>query len=329
MNHRRQFMFTLGTALASNATLLRAQTPAGPVRRVGVVTIATPAEGKRPLIAFFDEMSRLGWIEGRNVVYDWAAADGQPELLDPRTVELVTRQPDAIFAAVLPSALAARRATATIPIVFGSVNHPVEAGLVNSITRPGGNATGITPNWDPLAPKRIQLLREIMPKVKRVGYFRDASSTDDLEFGALAPVALALGITISPVKFTEQADLDAAMAALVAARVEAIHAVSPSSAIYYMRGRLVELANRARVPVITSLTPIAEAGALFSYGGAFDARFRRSAQLIDKILRGARPADIPVEQSTETEFIVNAKAARLLGITIPPAILLRADRVIE
>ena len=188
MNHRRQFMFTLGTALASNAALLRAQTPTGPVRRVGVVTIATPAEGKRPLIAFFDEMSRLGWIEGRNIVYDWAAADGQPELLDPRTVELVTRQPDAIFAAVLPSALAARRATATIPIVFGSVNHPVEAGLVNSITRPGGNATGITPNWDPLAPKRIQLLREIMPNVKRVGYFATPAAPTTWSLARLRPL---------------------------------------------------------------------------------------------------------------------------------------------
>ena len=266
MNFRRQFIFTLGTALTGNAALLRAQTPAGPARRVGVVTGATPAEYKRVSKSVFDEMARVGWVESRNVVYDWAAADGQPQLIQPRVAELVARQPDAFFTAALPTALAAKQATATIPIVFGVVNNPVEAGLVNSLARPGGNVTGVSPHWDLLAPKRIQLLREIMPSLKRVGYFYQLGTVDDLHVDALAPVASALGLTIVPVKFTQQADIDTAMAELVNARVDAVHATSASAgaAIYYGREHLLELANRARVPVIGANPPMAEAGAHFS-----------------------------------------------------------------
>ena len=227
--------------------------------------------------------------------------------------------------------MAAKQATATIPIVGGSLNIPVEVGLVSSLARPGGNVTGASQSWGPLVQKRIQLLLEIMPSLKRVGYFRNAGAADDAYFEGLARAASALGLTMVPVKFTQRADIDAAMAELISARVDAVHVGSASgnTAIYCERERLVELAHRARVPVITSIPAMAGSRALFSYGGSLDAKYRRAAQLLDKVLRGAKPADLPVEQSTEIEFIVNAKAARLLGITIPPAILLRADRVIE
>lgn len=327
MKRRAILLQVFLATLAGFAAPLCAQKAAP--RRVGVVTGGTIGAARVPLEAFFAEMSRLGWIEGRSVIFDWAAADGQPQLLEPRVAELIARKPDVIVAAVLPTALAVKRATTTIPLVFASVADPVGAGLVKSLARPGGNATGISPGWEPLSPKRIQLLREIMPRLRRVGYLREYGPTEDAEAEALERAASAMGLTIVPVRFVEGSDIDTVVAELISARVEAIHASSASAAIYYARERLIALANRARLPVVVSLTPIAELGALFSYGGAFDARFRRAAQMTSKILEGAKPADMPVEQSTEFEFVLNEKAARVLGITIPAAVRLRADRVIE
>ena len=327
MRRRTLILHSVVATLTGCAACLRAQNAAS--RRIGIVTSSSSGESRVPFKAFFTEMSRLGWIEGRTVIYDWAAADGQPQLLEPRIADLIGRKPEVIVAAVLPTALAVKRATTTIPLVFVSVADPVGAGLVKSLARPGGNVTGGSPGWEPLVPKRIQLLREIMPGLRRVGYLREYGPTEDAEADALERAASSMGLTIIPVRFVQGSDIDAVMAELISARVEAIHASSASAAIYYARERLIALANRARLPVVVSLTPMAELGALFSYGGAFDARFRNAAKMTTKILAGANPADMPVEQSTEFEFVVNAKAARSLGITIPPAVRLRADRVIE
>ncbi len=324
MSRRRLLVLALGASLAGQAAVLRAQAPAASLRRVGVLAPSTRAKEEITLKPFFEEMRALGWIEGQNMAYDRVYADDQMALLPRLAAELVARKPELIYAPPSPSALAAKQATQTIPIVFGAVQDPVGIGLVASLARPGGNVTGISNISASLAPKRVQLLREILPGMKRLGLLGDPTdATTKIEQQALVPAAASLGLTIIVAEATSPADFDAAVARLVVERVDAIHLLE-SALTFNMRARVIELANQKRVPVISG-----GQGSLFSYGAPLADRLRRSAYLVDKILKGAKPADIPVEQPTLYELVVNLKAAKALGITIPRSILLRADRVIE
>ena len=225
--------------------------------------------------------------------------------------------------------MAAKQATQTIPIVFGAVSDPVGTGLVTSLARPGGNVTGIAGVFGSLAPKRVELLREILPGVKRIGLVGDANDPSaKVDQQALVPVAASLGLTIIVAEAANPVEFDTAVASLIVDRVDAIFGRA-SPIVYNMRGRLIELANQKRLPVIGSLPIVADAGALFAYGASLAHRLRRSAPLVDKILKGAKPADLTVEQPNLYELVVNPRAAKALGITIPRSILLRADRVIE
>ena len=330
MNQRRLFVLMFGAGLASREALLRAQTSAVAVRRVGVLAPSTRAKEEITLRPFFDEMRRLGWIEGQNIAYDRVYADDQQQTLSRLASELVARKPEVIYAPPTPAAVAAKKATHTIPIVFGFVTNPVGIGLVVSLARPGGNVTGVTGFSESLAPKRIELLREILPGVKRLGFLHDATdSATTLVQQALAPLVTSWGLTTSFAGASNPVEFDAAVGRLVADRVDAIFPEGSASIIFNLRGRLFELANQKRLPVIGPSAPWADAGALFSCGSSHAGRLRRQAQLVDKILKGAKPADIPVEQSTVFELVVNLKTAKALGIKIPQSILLRADRVIE
>ena len=201
---------------------------------------------------------------------------------------------------------------------------------MTSLARPGGNVTGISIIGASLAPKRIELLREILPGVKRLGLLGDPTDpASKLGQPALAPVAAALGLTIIVAEAANPVEFEAAVARLIADRVDAIFVVGAPAVVYNMRARLIELANQKRLPVIGNSAQFADDGALFAYGASLADRLRRSALLVDKILKGAKPADLPVEQPTLFELVVNLKAAKALGITIPRSILLRADRVIE
>jgi putative tryptophan/tyrosine transport system substrate-binding protein len=324
-------MLALGASLSGHVAVLRAQTSSAGMRRVGVLAPSTQAKEEFKLKPFFDHMHELGWVEGQNIVYDRAYADDQMAMLLKIAAELVARKPDLIYAPPTPAAVAAKRATQTIPIVFGAVNDPVGTGLVTSLARPGGNVTGMTTSVaESLAPKRVQLLREILPGMKRIGLLGDSTdSSSKLDQQALAPVAASLGVTIILAEAANPPEAEAAVARLITDRVEAIIVVGNSPIVFNMRARLIELTNQRRVPIVGVTAQYADAGALFNYGASLNDRLRHSAMLVDKILKGAKPADLPVEQPTLFEFVVNLKTAKALGITVPRAIRLRADAVIE
>ena len=331
MNPHRSLLLAAAAAAAAFAgqvTQPRAQAPAPTPRRVGVLAPSTQAKEEITLKPFFDQMRELGWVEGQNIAYDRVYADDQHEMLGRLAVGLVAREPELIYALQNNAALAAKQATQTIPIVFGVATDPVGLGLVTSLARPGGNLTGMSSTSAPLAPKRVQLLREILPGVKRIGFLADTNNPlAKLDQQALAPIAASLGLTIIVAEATNSGNFDAAVGSLVETRVDAILVTSVLAT--NLRERVIELANRKRVPVVAAVARIADAGALFSYGASTPDYLRRSAVPVDKILKGAKPADIPVEQPTLFELVVNTKAAKALGIAIPRSILLRADRIIE
>ena len=330
MKKRRLFVMMFGAGLASHAVLLRAQTSIGGMRRVGVLAPSTRAKEEVTLKPFFDEMRQLGWAEGQNITYDRVYADDQQQTLSRLASELVARNPEVIYAPPTTATVAAKEATLAIPIVFAFVADPVSSGLVTTLARPGGNVTGVVAFSESLAGKRIELLRGIFPTAKHLGFLHDATDpATKFAKQALAPLATSWGLTLSYAGASNPVEFDAAVGRLVADRVDAIFPEGSASIIFNLRRRLFELANQKRLPVIGLSAPWADAGALFSYGSSFAGRLRRSAQLVDKILKGTKPADIPVEQSTVFELVVNLKTAKALGIKIPQSILLRADRVIE
>jgi putative ABC transport system substrate-binding protein len=307
-------------------SFVRAQRPA--LRRIGVLAPSTAAKEEVTLKPFFDEMRRMGWIEGQTVQYDRTFADDRYERLDLLAQELVARKPELIFAPPASAASAAKRATSAIPIVFGTGTDPVGAGLVASLPHPGGNVTGVSSLAGSLAPKRLQLLREILPGARTLGMLFDPTDPSaKVEFAALAELGPTQGISVVRADVANAIEIDGAMERLLASRVDAIF--TEGSLVYNARQRLIELAQARRIPVVGHRTQMAEDGALFAYGSSLSDQFRRAASLVDKILQGARPADLAVEQPSLFELTLNLKAARALGIRPPQSILLRADRVIE
>jgi putative ABC transport system substrate-binding protein len=298
------------------------------MRRIGVLAPSTRAKEEVILKPFFDEMHRLGWIEGRTIVYDRVYANDRHQELPKLAAEMVARKPELIYAPPQIAALAAKQATQTIPIVFGTGPDPVRSALVTSLARPGGNVTGAVQSADSLAPKRVELLREILPGVRRLGLIGDPA---DPRFAgdrdALVPAASALGMTVVLGEVSNESELDATVGKLIASRVEAILAVT--TIISNLRDRIITLANANRIPVIGANEPLAESGALFAYGASVNGQLRRSAQLVDKVLKGTKPANIPVEQPTTYELVINLKAAKGLGIVVPQSLVNRADRVIQ
>ena len=329
MNERRGLILAACLALVGQAPLAVAQGASGGRRRVGVLAPSTASREEVTLRPFFDQMRQLGWIEGDTVVYDRVYANDQQQDLPRLAAELVARRPELIYAPPTPAAVAARRATDTLPIVFGAVWDPVGSGLVKSLVEPGGNVTGICVFAESLAPKRLQLLRELLPKLKRIGWLGDATDpTTTFERQSAEPAAAGFGIAMSVAEASNPASVDAAVERLIADRVDAIY-TGTSPLIYNQRARVIELASQRRLPVIAYRAQLAEAGALFTYGTSLADQIRRSALFVDKILRGAQPAGLPVEQSTLFELVVNLKTAKALGIAVPKSFLLRADRVIE
>ena len=317
----------LGTPFASAAQT--AKTPPTAARRVAVLAPSTRESEERNLKPFFERMRELGWIEGQNVVYERSYADNQMGRLLELAQKLVARNPDVIYAPPAEAARAARTATGAIPIVFGSALDPVGTGLIKSFARPGGNVTGVSTAADVLAPKRLQLLTEALPAARRIGILFDQSQLQgQSERMAFEQAAVTIGVTVIVAAASDPRELESAVQALLAQKVDAIAPVQ-SSLFFNLRKRVVELAGKAKVPVIAHRTQNAEDGALLAYGPVLADQIRRSADLVDKVLKGADPAVTPVELATKFETAVNLKTARSLGITLPPSILLRAERVIE
>ncbi len=326
MKRRQLSSWCLGLGLSLATSAPRAQTSGVSPRRVGVLAPSTHAKEEQTLKPFFDDMRRLGWVEGQTIVYDRAYADDRQDGLAQRAAELVARKPELIFAPPGAAAVAAKAHAGNIPIVFASVVDPVAAGLVASLARPGGNATGITSIAASLAPKRLQLLRELLPGAKRIGMLGSDDPNDRAANTALAAMQADFKLSLLRATATTPAEFEVALASLVSRRAEVV--LTESSLAFNLRERLAELSRKHRLPIVGHRAQMADAGALFAYGPSLDGQLRSAAKLVDKVLRGARPADLPVEQPNLFELVVNVTTARSLDINLPTSFMLRADRVV-
>jgi putative ABC transport system substrate-binding protein len=306
-------------------TPLAAQTQQpGKVARLGLLGLFTPELGTRSVAAVREGLSELGWLEGQNMHLEHRYASGKRDQLGTLAAELVQRKVDIIVAFGTDATRAARGATSSIPIVMGAVSDPVTSGFVASLARPGGNVTGTSLLVPDLIGKQIQLLREVAPRASRIGVI----SLGGPSMKEAAAATSRQGVNLHRFALREPLTLDDLAPQLRAARVDAILGVA-NPALDDVRTRIVEIVNAQRLPSIFTLTYWAEAGGLMSYSADLYALQRRAATFVDKILKGAKPADLPVEQPTKFELVINLKTAKKLGLTIPQTLLLRADQVIE
>jgi putative tryptophan/tyrosine transport system substrate-binding protein len=286
-------------------------------------------EWTRRFGAFKQKLQELGWTEGRNVAFEFRFAGGNPERLPELASELVQANVDVILTNAAQPIEAARKATSTIPIVMASVGDALGAGYVASLARPGGNVTGLTLVATDQSAKRLQLVKEIVPDLGRVAVLWNGNASGHrLQLQEMERASPALGISLQSLPIRNSDDIDASLHAAVQAKAQAIVTMD-DPVVQSQRGRIVAFAMRQRVPVMSEFRPATEAGTLMSYGPNQIELWRRSAVYVDKILKGANPADLPVEQPTKFELVINLKTARALGITIPPGVLAIADDVIE
>ena len=308
--------------------LAGAQQPAK-VPRVGWLVYGSPSPESSPVLdeALRQGLRELGYVDGRNIAIEYRYAEGRPERLPGLAADLARLKVDLIIAGGGDVAKVAREATGTIPIVMMNSEDPVRAGLVASLARPGGNVTGVTFIFDELAGKRLELLKEAVPGISRIAVIWNTAHAD-YELREMQAAARALGVQLQSLELRAPSELDGAFQAASRGRAEAL-AVVPSRLTAFRRIRIVELAAKSRLPVISGWREFAEAGALLTYGPNRLEGSRRAASYVDKILKGAKPADLPVEQPTRFELIVNLKTAKALGLTIPPSVMVRADQVIQ
>ena len=302
--------------------------PAARVYRIGIL-LATISPNL-PLDAFLQEMRDLGYVEGRNVIIEYRSTD--PHRLDrlpALAADLVSRKMDIIFAIATGPAQAAKDATKTIPIVFALANDPVHAGLVASLARPGSNLTGLTNTGPDISAKRLQLLKEMRPGISHIALLWNASNPGVARQVSETEVAArALKVQLHVVAIRGPNDFESAFSAITKARVGGLVVIADVLTAAH-RERIVALATRNRLPVISEFRNCADSGALLTYGPSGPDAGRRAAYLVDKILKGANPADVPVEQPTKFELVINLKTAKTLDLTLPRALLLQANEVIE
>ena len=300
----------------------------GKVYRIGYLTVS--AAGTPMFEGFREVLRELGWVDGVNVVFEYRHADGQLDRLHDLAADLVRLKVDVISAGPTAAAVAARKTTATTPIVMANTANPVELGLVASLARPGGNVTGVA--WSvglETIGKGLQLLKEAVPKVRRVAVVSNPANPNQAPaVDSVKATAQSLGLTLLLLEARDAGQVDRAVAAMTRERVDAAY-VLPENLFLLHRARIATLLTQHRLPSMFGLRENVEAGGLLSYGPNVAASVRRAAVFVDKILKGARPADLPVEQPTKFELAINLKTAKALGRTIPPAMLLRADHVIE
>ena len=323
---RRAFITGVAGGLVVARSVAEAQ-PAAKVYRVGIL-LAAKAETVAPLVhALTEGLRDLGYVEGRNVVFERRYADGRLERLPDLAAELVRLRADVIVTGSNIHVAAAQRATATIPIVMVASADPVGAGFVASLARPGGNITGSTSEASrEVQAKNLSLWKEIVPNLSRVGLLGQLLSQDG--FAALEAAARRLNVALEVVDIRSPDDFEGAFATMVGKRVGAV-IVGGGPLTYMRQQQIADLALRHRLPAIQVLNEFAQAGLLMSYGPNLPEMYRRAASYVDKILRGAKPGDLPVEQPTKLELVINLKTAKALGLTIAQSLLLRADEVIQ
>ena len=329
MISRRRAVFALGAGVLAAPLASFAQTP-GKVYRIGYLQTTTRDQQLHLVKALVDGLRDLGYVEGRNLVIEYRFADGKPERIPQLAEDLVKLKVDVIVTGLNPTTVAAKQATKTTPIVMAISLDPVGSGLITSLARPGGNVTGLTFDvgaeiWG----KRFELLREFVPKLSRMAVLMGpAYPPGEAIFNSMETPARILGITLFRFDVQGPADLQGAFNGMTRARSDALMTIADPR-LFGMRSQIAQLAVTHRLPSVTEIVELTEAGCLISYGASLSDQWRCAATYVDKILKGAKPGDLPVEQPTKFELVINAKTAKALGIKIPQSVLLRADRVIE
>jgi putative ABC transport system substrate-binding protein len=325
------FALALCSLLLACCGSAQAQQP-GKIFRIGFLDSST-ASGSAVLVdAFRQEMRKHGWIEGKNITIEYRFAEGRNDSLPGHAADLVRLKVDVIVVTTVGPALAVKSATTTIPIVMMYSSDPVGAGLISSFARPGANVTGTSSLAPDLNTKRLEILKDALPKLARVGLLRASLENNigqDLQLKDLRPAALALKLKLEEIEAQpDPKGLEIAFQAAKQKQVDAIMNIA-NRPFFAERKLIVELAGRYRLPAIYSQKEFVDVGGLMSYGADYDDLYRRAAVYVDKILKGAKPADLPVQQPTKFEFIVNLKAAKQIGLTIPNRVLERANQVIK
>jgi putative tryptophan/tyrosine transport system substrate-binding protein len=323
--NKKILLFILAVVILAFVYTAEAQ-QAKKIPRIGFLAV-NPATSRQE--AFREGLHELGYVEGKNIVIEWRTADGQSDRLPDLAAELVRLKVDAIVTAGAASTRPAKAATVTIPIVMALDNDPVGSGFVASLARPGGNITGLSQMAPELAGKRLELLKEVVPRLLRVavlGEFKNPGNAQALKETELA--AVAFGLQLQSLDVRSPKDIETAFREASKGRADAA-LVLGGPITTAQQGHIVELATKNRLPVIYPQSDYMDAGGLMFYGPSISDLYRRAAVFVDKILKGAKPADLPVEQPTKFEFIINLKAAKQIGLTIPPNVLVRADKVIR
>ncbi len=319
---------TLALSLLSAPLAAEAQAPAK-VPRIGFLSAFSPTDFPDRLEAFRQGLRELGYVEGQNIVIEYRFGDRKPERLPVLAAELVRLKVDVIVTAAPPAPEAARQATSTIPIVVAVTGDPVAEGLVASLARPGGNITGLATMAPELAGKGLELLKEVVPKVSRVAVLQNPSNHGHPpQLRQAEGVARALGVQLHILQARTPPEIEAAFAAMPRQRAGGV-LVLLDSLFFAQRAQIAALAAKRRLPAVYGNREYAEAGGLMAYGLNVPLNYRRAATYVDKILKGAKPADLPVEQPMRFEFVINMKTAKALGLTFPQTILVRADQVIQ
>jgi putative ABC transport system substrate-binding protein len=324
---RREFITLLGGAVAGRPVAARAQRSSR-MQRIGVLMnlAADDPESAARITAFAQGLADSGWTAGRNVRIDYRWAAGDTRRFQKYAEELVALAPDILVAAATPSVLALQLATQTVPIVFVGVTDPVGAGFVNSLAHPGGNTTGFTPFEFGISVKWLELLKQIAPNLTRVAIIREAAGV--AQFAAIQAVAPSFGVELTPVDARNAAEIERALTMFAGtSNGGVIVTSSPLTGVH--RDLIIAIAAQYHLPAVYPFRYHVAAGGLISYGPDLIDEYRRAAGYVDRILKGEKPADLPVQAPTKYELVVNVKTAKALGLSVPPSVLSRADEVIE
>jgi putative ABC transport system substrate-binding protein len=325
---RREFIFLVASATAAGPLATPAQ-QSGKVYRVGVLSAGFDTPNSQLAAVSLDAFEKLGWFEGKNITFERRFAENRPDRLPKLAAELVSLKVDLIMAGGTLAPIAAKRATATIPIVMTSAGDPIGSGLVSNLARPEANITGLSFMSPDLAGKRLQLIKEVLPRMTRVAVLWDAANPyPALAFKETQRAAQILGIEVQSLEVRGPDDFDGAFEAAKRQQPDALITIGdPLTADF--RKQIADFASTYRLPAMYPLREYVVAGGLMSYGASSSDLVRRAAGYVDKILRGAKPGDLPVEQPTKFELVINLKTATALGLAIPPSVLALADEVVE
>jgi len=330
---RRRFTTGVVIALTPLGSTARAQEykaqPTGKVYRIGVLETMSPTLNTANLDAFRQGLRDLGYVEGQNFVIEYRSADGRPERFPGLATELVRLKVDLIVTTETPAVLAAKKATGSIPIVMATSADPAGFGIVSSLARPGGNVTGLSTIAVELAGKRLELLKEAIPRIARIAELANTSNPASASnWRQIEAAARSLGLEPQLLDVRAPEDFARAFDTAIKQRADAVVVANDTLTQTNLR-RIVDLSAKHRLPSIFASREFVDAGGLMAYGPNFMDTYRRAATFVDKILKGTKPADLPVEQPTKFELVINLKTAKALGLTIPPSLLVRADSVIE